>query len=118
MSCTGSIKKVMEGKGFGFIECDDGQDDVFMHFSVINNGGSEDMQVGGKVTFDVATDDRSGKTKAANVTLLDVGSGGGGGGGYGGGGGGYGGGKGKGDKGGDKGKGKGKGKESDRWSPY
>ena len=103
MSYNGSIKKFMEGKGFGFIERDDGEEDVFVHFSALTNGGSEDMVIGEKVTFDLGTDDRTGKTRAQNVTLVNGGSGAGGGG------------KGKGDKG--KGKGKG-GKDDDRYNPY
>ena len=114
MSCSGSLKKFMEGKGFGFIENADGSgDDVFVHFSQLNNGGSEDMVVGSEMSFDIETDSRSGKTKATNVTITSPGSGGGGG--YGGGcdggyGKSYGGGK-------DGGKGKdwGKGKS---YSPY
>ena len=96
----------MEGKGFGFIENSDGSGDVFVHFSQLTNGGSEDMVVGAEMTFDITEDERSGKTRATNVTLTNGGSGGGGGGysrdsyddGY-----------------GSKGKGKGKGK---RYDPY
>lgn len=90
MAYTGTLKKFMEGKGFGFIENGDGSGDVFVHFSQLTNGGSEDMIEGSEMTFDIEQDERSGKTKAANVTLTSGGSGGGGGS-YGGGGG-YGGG--------------------------
>eukprot|EP00434_Breviolum_minutum_P017985 symbB.v1.2.015859.t1/scaffold1196.1/size132245/3 len=98
----------MDGKGFGFIENSDGSGDVFVHFSQLTNGGSEDMVVGAEMTFDITEDQRSGKTKATNVTLTNGGSGGGS---YGGGGG-YGGGD---SYGGGKSKGKGKGK---RYDPY
>ena len=81
MSCTGTLKKFMEGKGFGFIANDDGSGDVFVHFSQLNSGGSEDMVEGVTMSFDITTDDRSGKTKAANVTITSGGGGGGGGGG-------------------------------------
>mmetsp|Transcript_36883 Transcript_36883/g.68735 ORF Transcript_36883/g.68735 Transcript_36883/m.68735 type:complete len:105 (+) Transcript_36883:63-377(+) len=104
MAYTGTLKKFMDGKGFGFIENSDGSGDVFVHFSQLNNGGSEDMVVGAEMTFDITEDERSGKTKATNVTLSGGGSGGGGsyGGGYD-------------DYGSSKGKGKGKGK---RYDPY
>ena len=105
MSYSGTLKKFMDGKGFGFIENSDGSGDVFVHFSQLTNGGSEDMVVGTEMTFDIEEDPRSGKTKATNVTLQNGGSGGGGSGGYGG----YGG--------YDSGKGKGKGKGK-RYDPY
>ena len=110
MSCSGTLKKFMEGKGFGFIENGDGSGDVFVHFSQVTNGGSEDMIEGTEMTFDIETDQRSGKTKATNVTLSS-----------GGGGGSYGGGDSYGDYGGkSSGKGKGKsGKGKDKgYSPY
>ena len=106
MAYTGTLKKFMDGKGFGFIENSDGSGDVFVHFSQLTNGGSEDMVVGAEMSFDIEEDARSGKTKATNVTLKDGGSGGSSGSGYGGGYGGY-----------DSGKGKGKGKGK-RYDPY
>ena len=105
MAYSGSLKRFMDGKGFGFIENSDGSGDVFVHFSQLTNGSSEDMVVGAEMTFDITEDPRSGKTKATNVTLANGGSGGGGGGDYGDYGG-YG-------KSGGKGKGKGK-----RYDPY
>eukprot|EP00406_Dinophysis_acuminata_P045135 CAMPEP_0179306796 /NCGR_PEP_ID=MMETSP0797-20121207/50314_1 /TAXON_ID=47934 /ORGANISM="Dinophysis acuminata, Strain DAEP01" /LENGTH=119 /DNA_ID=CAMNT_0021016467 /DNA_START=70 /DNA_END=430 /DNA_ORIENTATION=+ len=71
MSCTGTLKKFMEGKGFGFIENSDGSGDVFVHFSQLTSGSSEDLAaaVGSELTFDIAQDERSGKTKASNVTI-------------------------------------------------
>eukprot|EP00928_Gymnodinium_smaydae_P000520 TRINITY_DN1019_c0_g2_i3.p1 TRINITY_DN1019_c0_g2~~TRINITY_DN1019_c0_g2_i3.p1 ORF type:complete len:149 (-),score=29.83 TRINITY_DN1019_c0_g2_i3:110-499(-) len=128
MSYVGTLKTFVDGKGFGFIENSDGSGDVFVHFSQLNNGGSEDMVVGSEMSFDVEQDQRSGKSKAVNVTITKTGSGGGGG--YGGGyDAGFGGGKSKGK---DKGKGKGKGKDKgsgfgndsygngkgDRYDPY
>ena len=101
MAYTGTLKKFMDGKGFGFIENSDGSGDVFVHFSQLTNGGSDDMIVGAEMSFDIEEDPRSGKTKATNVTLSNGGSGGGKGG-YGG----Y-----------DSGKGKGKGKGK-RYDPY
>ena len=92
-----NLEEVHDGKGFGFIENSDGSGDVFVHFSQLTNGGSEDMIVGAEMTFDIEEDPRSGKTKATNVTLQGGGGGGGGYGSY------------------DSGKGKGKGK---RYDPY
>lgn len=115
MALTGTVKKFMEDKGFGFITPDDGGDDVFIHIKQCN--GAESLSEGDAVTYDNEWNDRKGKMQGSNCT---VSGGGGGGGGYGGGkgggkdygGGGYGGGYDSG-KGGGKGKGKGK-----SWSPY
>merc|ERR1711862_442599 len=79
MSLNGTIKKFMEEKGFGFIERDDGQGDIFFHFSKLASGDKEDCVAGASVTFDEGWNDRSNKACAENITV----SGGGGGGGYG-----------------------------------
>lgn len=76
MSLTGSIKKFIEEKGFGFIERDDGQGDIFVHFSKFN-GEKEDMVEGTQVTFDEGWNDRSGKACAENVTIVGGGGDGG-----------------------------------------
>mmetsp|Transcript_19287 Transcript_19287/g.40967 ORF Transcript_19287/g.40967 Transcript_19287/m.40967 type:complete len:94 (-) Transcript_19287:411-692(-) len=70
MSCIGILKKVMDGKGYGFIENADGSGDFFVHYSKLTNGGVEDMVVGSEMAFDIDLDQRSGKSKAAtNVTI-------------------------------------------------
>ena len=56
MAYTGTLKKFMDGKGFGFIENSDGSGDVFVHFSQLTNGGSDDMIVGTEMTFDIEED--------------------------------------------------------------
>mmetsp|Transcript_142709 Transcript_142709/g.201854 ORF Transcript_142709/g.201854 Transcript_142709/m.201854 type:complete len:102 (+) Transcript_142709:54-359(+) len=75
MSYTGTLKRFMDGKGFGFIENSDGSGDVFVHVSNLTNGGSDDMVVGAEMTFDIEEDRRSGKNRATNVTLTNGGSG-------------------------------------------
>lgn len=121
MSKTGVVKFFNEVKGFGFIEQDDGGEDLFAHKNDLADG--QNLMEGDAVRYNEDYDDRKGKTHATNIT---GGTGGVGGGGKGGGKGfgkkggfsdkGYGGGKGGGksfdrfDDGGGKGKGKGKGK--------
>eukprot|EP00490_Sorites_sp_Unknown_P020903 CAMPEP_0114663514 /NCGR_PEP_ID=MMETSP0191-20121206/27042_1 /TAXON_ID=126664 /ORGANISM="Sorites sp." /LENGTH=56 /DNA_ID=CAMNT_0001903049 /DNA_START=53 /DNA_END=220 /DNA_ORIENTATION=+ len=56
MAYSGTLKRFMDGKGFGFIENSDGSGDVFVHFSQLTNGGSEDMVVGAEMTFDITED--------------------------------------------------------------
>jgi len=48
----GTVKWFNEGKGFGFIERESGED-VFVHFSAIVGEGFKTLAEGDKVTFDV-----------------------------------------------------------------
>jgi cold shock protein len=48
----GTVKWFNEGKGFGFIEKDDGGD-VFVHFSAIQGSGFKTLSEGQRVSFDV-----------------------------------------------------------------
>lgn len=50
---TGTVKWFNDAKGFGFITPDDGSDDLFAHFSVINMDGFKSLKEGQKVSFDV-----------------------------------------------------------------
>jgi cold shock protein len=48
----GKVKWFNEGKGFGFIEKDEGGD-VFVHFSAIQASGFKTLSEGQRVSFDV-----------------------------------------------------------------
>ncbi len=48
----GKVKWFNEGKGFGFIETDEGHD-VFVHFSAIQTSGFKTLNEGQRVSFDV-----------------------------------------------------------------
>jgi len=51
---TGTIKKLMRDKGFGFIVPDDGSDDVFFHRSRLGpNMQFDDLREGDQVQFQV-----------------------------------------------------------------
>ena len=66
MMATGTTKFFDAKKGFGFITPDDGGEDLFCHFSAIEDGAM--LKEGGKVTFEKVYDDAKGKERAAQVT--------------------------------------------------
>jgi CspA family cold shock protein len=68
---TGTVKWFNSGKGFGFISNDNGEDDVFVHFSAIKSEGYKTLDEGQKVTFDMESDPKnSRKHKAVNVCVV------------------------------------------------
>lgn len=67
---NGTVKWFNDNKGFGFITRDDGNDDVFVHFSAIVGEGFKTLAEGQKVRFDVEPDPRdASKYRAINVTV-------------------------------------------------
>ncbi|MGG0722123.1 cold shock protein CspC [Bacillus mycoides] len=63
----GRVKWFNEEKGFGFIEREDG-DDVFVHFSAIQQEGYKSLEEGQQVEFDIVDGARG--PQAANVVKL------------------------------------------------
>ncbi|MEK7018941.1 MULTISPECIES: cold shock protein CspC [Bacillus] len=63
----GRVKWFNAEKGFGFIEREDG-DDVFVHFSAIQQEGYKSLEEGQQVEFDIVDGARG--TQAANVVKL------------------------------------------------
>ena len=68
---TGTVKWFNAAKGFGFLACDEGGDDVFVHFTAIQTEGSKTLDEGQKVEFEVEEDPKNaGKLRAASVRPL------------------------------------------------
>ncbi|MBY2915356.1 cold-shock protein [Rhizobium leguminosarum] len=65
---TGTVKFFNDDKGFGFITPENGGEDIFVHASALQRGGS--LRQGDKVTFEVGQDRKTGKSKAENVSVL------------------------------------------------
>ena len=50
---TGVVKWFNDAKGFGFLKPDDGEEELFAHFSAITMSGFKTLKEGQKVTFDI-----------------------------------------------------------------
>lgn len=75
---TGTVKWFNATKGFGFIEPNDGGQDVFVHISALERAGLNSLDEGSTVSFEMEQDRRSGKTSAGDLQVLSAGTGGGG----------------------------------------
>ena len=64
---TGTIKKLVGDRGFGFIQTEDGSD-IFFHRSQVAGGGFDRLQVGQAVTYEKGVSSRNNKEEAQNVT--------------------------------------------------
>jgi cold shock protein len=65
---TGTVKWFNDQKGFGFIQPDDKSKDVFVHISAVEGAGLRTLKEGQKVSFEIVTDKKTGKTSAGNLT--------------------------------------------------
>ncbi|BAR61315.1 Cold shock protein CspA CDS [Bradyrhizobium sp.] len=65
----GTVKWFNTQKGYGFIQPDDGQKDVFVHISAVERAGLSSLNEGQKVSFDIVADRRSGKSSADNLRV-------------------------------------------------
>ena len=63
----GTVKWYNDQKGYGFIQPDDGSKDVFVHVSALERAGMRSLSEGQKVTFDLVSDRKTGKSSADNL---------------------------------------------------
>ena len=68
---TGTVKWFNQGKGYGFIERENGPD-VFVHYSSIRGEGFRNLDEGAKVEFNVEPNDRG--PQAVDVVSLSGGT--------------------------------------------
>ncbi|MBX6327251.1 MAG: cold-shock protein [Pseudolabrys sp.] len=66
---SGTVKFYNGQRGFGFIQPDDGQKDVFVHATALERAGIATLREGQKVTFDTRNDPRSGKVAVGTIAL-------------------------------------------------
>ena len=63
---SGKVKWFSEKKGYGFITQDNGEEDVFVHFSAIQGDGFKTLNEGQSVSYTVANGKKG--LQAENVT--------------------------------------------------
>jgi CspA family cold shock protein len=62
---TGTVKFFDSAKGFGFIQPENGEKDVFVHISAVQNAGMDTLSDGQRVSYEVITE--RGKLAASNL---------------------------------------------------
>jgi CspA family cold shock protein len=67
---TGTVKWFNSQKGFGFIQPENGDQDVFVHISAVERAGMYTLNEGQKISFDVVADRRTGKSSADNLRAV------------------------------------------------
>jgi len=65
---TGTVKWFSDDKGFGFITPDEGDRDLFVHYSGIVGNGRRSLDEGAKVYYDEEQGDKG--PKAVNVQRI------------------------------------------------
>ncbi|GAB2550700.1 cold-shock protein [Nocardia sp. NPDC059240] len=64
----GSVKWFNGEKGFGFIAQDNGDPDVFVHFSAISGSGFKSLEEGQRVEFEIGQGQKG--PQAQNVRVI------------------------------------------------
>ena len=64
---TGTIKRLVSDRGFGFVAQEGQEGDLFFHASSVRGATFEDLRVGQRVQFDAEPDPRGTGTRAINL---------------------------------------------------
>ncbi|MEL6279249.1 MAG: cold-shock protein [Pseudomonadota bacterium] len=68
---SGTVKWFNSDKGYGFIQPDEGGNDVFVHISAVERAGLRGLNDGQKVNFEIVADKRSGRSSADNLEVSE-----------------------------------------------
>lgn len=67
---VGTVKFFDATRGFGFITPDDGGQDNFVHISAVERAGLGTLSPNQRLSYELETDQRRGKTSAVNLTAI------------------------------------------------
>jgi len=67
---NGTVKWFNGTKGYGFVQPDEGGQDVFVHISALEKAGLRTLNEGQRVNYELATN--KGKTSAVNLKIADA----------------------------------------------
>ena len=67
---TGSVKWFNNARGYGFINSDNQEDDIFVHYRNIQGDGYRSLREGQRVEFDLTQGDKG--FQAENVERLEL----------------------------------------------
>jgi CspA family cold shock protein len=66
----GTVKWFNAQKGYGFIQPENGDKDVFVHISAVERSGLGSLHEGQKLSYELQRDQRSGKMSATNLQAV------------------------------------------------
>ena len=66
---NGTVKWFNTTKGYGFIEPENGEKDVFIHISAVEKSGLKTLLENQKVSFEINQD--KGRSSAANIKVIE-----------------------------------------------
>jgi CspA family cold shock protein len=66
----GTVKWFNTQKGYGFIQPENGDKDVFVHISAVERAGLGNLIEGQKLSYELERDQRSGKMSATNLQAV------------------------------------------------
>lgn len=67
----GTVKFFNAAKGYGFITPDDGEKDIFVHISAVEQSGITTLDEGQKISFEVEPDRKGKGPKAIELKLVE-----------------------------------------------
>ncbi len=67
---TGTVKWFNPAKGYGFIEPEDGSNDLFVHSSAVERAGLTSLREGQKVSYELQPG-QNGKSSAQNLSVIE-----------------------------------------------